>query len=47
VLLIGEGPGIAEDLIGRPFVGKSGKQILRPVLKEIMEETAPFTYYLI
>src|SRR5258706_6610462 len=27
-LLIGEGPGISEDVLGQPFIGKSGKLLM-------------------
>jgi len=42
VLFIGEGPGITEDLMGRPFVGRAGREILRPIVKEL----AITAYYL-
>jgi uracil-DNA glycosylase family 4 len=33
-LFIGEGPGVSEDVLGEPFVGKSGK-LFRTILKEL------------
>ena len=33
IMLVGEGPGAAEDRTGRPFVGKAG-QLLRSLLRE-------------
>ena len=34
ILLIGEGPGEQEDLLGKPFVGRSGR-LLDKMLAEI------------
>lgn len=36
VMMIGEGPGKAENLLGRPFVGGSGR-LLRNAFKEVKE----------
>lgn len=35
VMLLGEGPGAAEDEKGLPFVGRSGSQVLQPALQEL------------
>src|SRR5271155_1659865 len=32
VLIVGEAPGALEDEWGSPFVGKAGKNVLRPLL---------------
>lgn len=37
LMIIGEGPGAAEDMVGKPFIGKSGK-ILRRILNDIQIE---------
>jgi uracil-DNA glycosylase family 4 len=33
VLFIGEGPGVSEDALGRPFVGPAGKLLKRTVIR--------------
>lgn len=38
VFILGESPGTEEDLAGRPFVGRTGTVILRPLLKGDIEE---------
>lgn len=51
VVFIGEAPGKAENNLGRPFIGRSGK-ILRTMLDDLrhmLEESSnvpPFTYYI-
>lgn len=45
VLIIGEGPGSGEDVIGQPFIGPAGK-LLRSSLQRAMERGNPFTYCL-
>ena len=34
-LFVGEAPGKTEDLVGRPFVGRSGLQVLRPAIQKL------------
>jgi uracil-DNA glycosylase family 4 len=43
VVLIGEAPGRSEDLLGRPFVGRSG-DLLRKMLEEVWH--GEVSYYL-
>ena len=46
VLIVGEAPGKSEDLLGRPFVGPSGK-ILREALRRAQERAkADVNYYI-
>lgn len=37
LLFVGEGPGVTEDALGEPFVGKSGR-LLRSVLQHIFKK---------
>jgi uracil-DNA glycosylase len=37
ILFVGEAPGRAEDAIGKPFIGPSGK-LLRGIIEEVNEE---------
>jgi DNA polymerase len=41
VVFLGEAPGAQEDLVGRPFVGRSGT-LLRRVWAEVAPDLAPF-----
>ena len=43
LMLIGEGPGADEDLMGRPFVGKAG-QLLDKILEAVGLERFTHTY---
>jgi uracil-DNA glycosylase len=46
VLFIGEAPGVTEDLVGKPFIGRAGvllDQILHRVRRNGVE---PFTYFI-
>ena len=45
VLLIGEAPGPAEDTLGEPFVGRSGK-LLNTLLAEVARNFRPFSYFI-
>ena len=44
VVFIGEGPGLTEDALGRPFVGKAGR-VLRTAIADIKVDT-PFKYFI-
>lgn len=46
VLLCGEAPGEAEDILGQPFVGMAGRLLRYEILPQAIALCGPFTVYI-